>query len=207
MFGLSKSEMAVLKKLTTPIKIQNFLDATPLNWEKKGETCMSPRRVLRENKMHCFEGGLLAGVAMWLNGEKPLLLDLKTQGDDDDHVVALYQINDYWGAISKTNHATLRFRDPVYKTIRELVLSYFHEYFTDNTGKKILRSYSLPFNLKRFGIKWITSEDDLFYIADTLDKSSHLPIIKKNLGLLRKADKMELLAGRLIEWKKKNPRT
>ena len=121
MFGLSKKELVVFKKLNTPIKIQNFLDKIPMNWEKRGETYMSPRRALRAQNMHCLEGAVFAATALWLQGEKPLLLDLKANGDDD-HVVALYKRNGYWGAISKTNHAALRFRDPVYKTIRELAL-------------------------------------------------------------------------------------
>jgi hypothetical protein len=149
MFNFSKSELAILNKLSTPIKIQDFLDTIPINFEKKGETHMSPRRVLRENKAHCIEGALLAAVALWLHGHEPLLLDLKAHPHDDDHVVALYKINNLWGAISKSNHSTIRFRDPVYKTIRELALSYFHEYFEEKSGKKVLYSYSKPFNLKK----------------------------------------------------------
>lgn len=207
MFGLNKKELAVLKKLSTPIKIQNFLDATPLNWEKRGETYLSPRRVLREKKMHCLEGALLAALALWLHGEPPLLLDLRTFGDDD-HVIALYKRNGYWGAISKTNHSTLRFRDPIYRTIRELALSYFHEYFDNRTGRKSLRSYSRPFDLKNLGTAWITSEDDLGYIADRIDQSPHFPIVpKENRALIRRADRMERRAGELIEWPRSDPRT
>lgn len=208
MFGLTTPEFAILKKLSTPAKIQDFLDETPLNWEKNGETYMSPRRVLRENKMHCLEGALLAAAALWLHGEKPLLLDLKAEGDDD-HVVALYTKNGHWGAISKTNHASLRFRDPVYKTIRELALSYFHEYFSDATGKKCLCSYSSkPFHLKNLGSAWITAEADLFYIAEAVDGAPHTAIIpQKNLKFIRNADAMERRAGKIIEWEKQDPRT
>jgi hypothetical protein len=208
MFGLSKAELAILKKLSTPVKIQDFLDSLPINWEKNGETYMSIRRVLREKKMHCLEGAFLAAVALWLQGEKPLLMDLKTDGSDDDHVVALYKRNGYWGAISKTNHATLRFRDPVYKTLRELILSYFHEYFDNQTGKKVLLSYSKPINLKRFGTKWITTEENLFYMMEAIDDSPHLRVYpRKNAKFIRRADKMEQKAGALIEWKKAHPRT
>ena len=150
MFGLNKKELTILKKLTTPIKIQNFLDSIPRNSEKNGETYMSPRQVLTQNKAHCFEGALVAALALWLHNEPPLLLDLKANHIDDDHVLALYRRNNYWGAISKTNHATLRFRDPVYKTLRELALSYFHEYFENDHGKKTLRQYSArPFDLRK----------------------------------------------------------
>ncbi|EKD76416.1 MAG: hypothetical protein ACD_43C00120G0001 [uncultured bacterium] len=205
---LSRSEVAILKKLSTPIKIQNFLDAMPLNWEKQGETYMSPRRVMRAHKMHCFEGALLAAAALWLRGEPPLIFDLRVKGDDD-HVVALYKRHGHWGAISKTNHASLRFRDPIYKTLRELALSYFHEYFSNQTSKKILREYSTkPFNLKRFGTQWITAEEDLYKIVDAIDAAPHSTIIpKSNIKYLRKADVMELRAGKLIEWKRADHRT
>ncbi len=208
MFGLTRSELSILKKLSTPIKIQDFLDSVPLNWEKKKETYMSPRRTLRENKMHCFEGALVAAAALWIHGQEPLILDLKADGDDD-HVVALYKQNGYWGAISKTNHSSLRFRDPIYKTIRELALSYFHEYFSNTTGKKVLRSYSTkPLNLKKFGTAWITATEDLYNLVEAIDFAPHTKIIpKKNLKLIRKADVMERRAGELTEWKRNDPRT
>lgn len=136
MFDLTKKELVILRRLTTPIKIQNFLDSIPRNHEKQGETYLSPRQVLKQNKAHCFEGALVAALALWLQGERPLLFDLKAEGDDD-HVVALYKRNNYWGAISKTNHATLRFRDPVYRNLRELALSYFHEYFETKKDEKL----------------------------------------------------------------------
>ncbi len=207
-FGLTAKELAVLKKLSTPIKIQDYLDRVPLNWEKQGETYMSPRRTLRAHKMHCFEGALLAAAALWLRGEPPLLFDLRVQGDDD-HVVALYKRHGYWGAISKTNHASLRFRDPIYKTMRELALSYFHEYFSDLTGKKVLREYSAkPLNLTKFGTGWLTAETDLVDIVDAIDAAPHTQIVpQRNLRLLRQADTMERRAGRLREWERTNPHT
>jgi hypothetical protein len=208
MFGLSKTEIRVFKKLSTPIKIQDFLDKVPLNWEKRGETYLSPRQAHKIRKMHCLEGALFAAVALWLKGEKPLLLDLKAEGDDD-HVVALYRRNGYWGAISKTNHSTLRFRDPVYKTTRELALSYFHEYFNNKDGKKTMVSYSSePLDLRRLGVKWVTAEEDLHFIAEAIDFAPHKRLYpKKNRKFIRPADKMERRAGRIIEWKKSNPRT
>lgn len=162
---------------------------------------MSPRRVLREGKAHCLEGALLAAAAVWFHGGEPLLLDLKTTAKDQDHVVALYQKNGFWGAISKTNHYCLRFRDPVYKTIRELVLSYFHEYFLNETGEKSLRSYSRPFNLQKFGESWITAEEDLDDLVAKLDQSPHLPVAPKSqLTKLRPADALERKAGELARW-------
>ncbi len=208
MFGLTKKELAILKKLSSPIKIQNFLDTIPANYEKKGETYMSPRRTLREKKAHCLEGALIAAAALLLQGEKPLLMDLKTVPPDTDHVVALYKRNGFWGAISKTNHATIRFRDPIYKTLRELALSYFHEYFDNKSGKKTLRSYSVPLDLTIFGENWITSEENLDEIAVKLDTINHFELIpSKNKKLIRKADKMERKAGSLLEWKRSDKRT
>jgi hypothetical protein len=178
-----------------------------MNEEKKGETCLSPRKVLNEGHAHCMEGAMLAALALRLHGHKPLIMDLKSARGDDDHVVALFRQYGRWGAISKTNHAVLRYREPVYKTIRELALSYFHEYFLDN-GKKTLRSYSLPFNLAQFDLKhWMTSEKDLFYIPRALDKSKHLPVApRQTLRNMRKADSIEVSFGKVIEWDKKAKR-
>lgn len=202
-FGLSATELRGLKRLDTPIKIQNFLDALPFNFEKKGETHMSPRRVLRTRRAHCLEGALLAALALHLHGEEPLLLDLVSLPHDDDHVVALYKRNDYWGAISKTNHATIRFRDPVYKTLRELAISYFHEWFMNSNGEKTLQSYSKPLNLKRFGTKWITAEEELWWLDKELNALSHYALVPKgNRKYIRKADPMELKAGSFVEWKR-----
>ncbi len=208
MFNLTKSELKILKKLSTPIKIQDYLDSMPVNWEKKGETYMSPRRSLKAGKMHCFEGALVAAVALWLKGQKPLLLDFKNKGDED-HVVALYKINGYWGAISKTNHSTLRYRDPVYKTIRELVMSYFLEYWRVRDGKKTLGSYSTePFDLRKYGTKWVTTDEDMFDMIEDIDTAPHTQIYpKKNKKFLRRADGMERKAGNMIEWKRNHPRT
>lgn len=203
MFNLTKKELSILKKLNTPIKIQDFLDKMPINFEKNGETYMSPTRALKENKAHCFEGALIACLALWVNGEEPLMLDLKAVPSDIDHVVALYKKNGYFGAISKTNHAALRFRDPVYKTVRELAVSYFHEYFVNETGKKTLRSFAGPINLKKYGEGWITSTENLDALVEKIDNLKHTEIFpKENLKYIRKADKMEIKAGKLTEWQK-----
>ncbi|MEK7134779.1 MAG: hypothetical protein AAB819_03625 [Patescibacteria group bacterium] len=208
MWNLSKEELATLKRLDTPQKIQDFLDTLPINFEKGGDTCLSPRRVLREKKAHCIEGAFLAATALWIAGERPLLLDFKTVPEDEDHVVALYKKNGYWGALSKTNHAVLRFRDPIYRTVRELALSYFHEYFMVETGKKTLKSFSRPFSLTRFGTTWITSEKNLWHIAEALDRSPHFPIVpKKNRTHIRRASKVEREAFLTTEWTRKNKRT
>ncbi|HSE56795.1 MAG TPA: hypothetical protein VLB02_01785 [Candidatus Paceibacterota bacterium] len=202
MFTLTKEETAIFKQLKTPAKIQDFLNSLPFNFELKGETCRSPRRVLQHKTAHCLEGALFAAAALWFHGHKPLLLDLKSTKKDFDHVVALFKKDGCWGAISKTNHAVLRYREPIYKTVRELALSYFHEYFLDD-GSKTLRSFSRPLSLKQFGTSWITAEEDLWDIGATLDDAPHSPILTPSaIKNLRKADKVEIEAGKITEYKK-----
>jgi hypothetical protein len=194
-------EFNVFKKLNTPAKVQDFVNSFPFNFEKKGETNSSPLISLRRGSMHCFEGALLAAAIFWYHGEKPLLLDLESASDDDSHVVALFGKHGRWGAVSKTNHAVLRYREPVYASVRELAMSYFHEYFKNDTGKKTLRSYAGPFDLSRFGTEWLTSEKDTWHIVDALNASKHYKILPKGI-LLRHADTIERKAGKIIEWRK-----
>lgn len=198
---LSNSDRKTLSRLSTPQKIQDFLDTLSINHEKDGETCMSPARVLREKKAHCIEGAMLAATALWLHGEKPLIMSLKVLKEDYDHIVALYKVNGYWGAISKTNHAVLRFRDPVYCTIRELAMSYFHEYFLLTNGKKTMRGYSKPINMKRFGTKWVNKEEDLWSVAEIIFDMPHTSVIPlKNEPHVRKAHPLERRAASIKEW-------
>ncbi len=201
--GYTKAEERLFKKLKTPAKIQDFLNSLPFNFEKKGETCMSPRKVLEKKVAHCMEGAMLASAVLEYHGYQPLLLDLRSSKKpfDFDHVVAIWNQDGFYGAISKTNHGVLRYREPVYKTIRELVMSYFHEYFLNNTGLKTLREYSDPFDLNHFNkINWRTSEKDLFEIPKYLDKVTHHQILnKKQIKNLRKADKVEIEMGKIVE--------
>lgn len=207
MFGLSQSEEKILRKLYSPQKIQDYLDRLPINFEKNGETHYSPRAVLREQKAHCIEGALLAAAALWLHGEPPLLLDLKTKLLDDEHVVALYKRNGYWGAISKTNHAVVRYRDPIYRTVRELALSYFHEYFRDHDGMKTLVSYSRPYDLRKLGDGWVAAED-VWQLDDILNAQAHYPLVpKQNVRMIRTATPFERQVINTREWKSDDPRT
>ena len=203
MLGLNKREVKVLKSLNTPGKIQDFLNKIPINFEEKGDTCMSPRMVLKNRKAHCIEGAMLAAAALRVNGEKPLVVDMTATKKDFDHVICVFKKDGKWGAIGKTNHAVLRYREPIYKSIRELVMSFFHEYFDDD-GKKNLRSYSAPVDLSRFDyLNWMASEEDIWYIPDYLEKVKHFPILTRSqIAGLRKADKVELDAGDIVEWKK-----
>jgi hypothetical protein len=205
MFGLNNEELSVLKELNTPAKIQDFLNKIPINFEENGDTCMSPRMVLKQNKCHCLEGALLAALILRMNGEKPLIVDLTASREDFDHVIAVFRRNGKWGSISKTNHAVLRYREPVYESIRELIMSFFHEYFNDN-GKKSLRSYSMPVDLSIFDEKgWIIAEEDVWYIPGYLSEIKHFPILNlKQIKNLKKADEIEIQAGKLLEWKNKN---
>lgn len=200
--GLNKKDWKIIFSLDTPSKIQDFLNKLSFNFEKKGETYMSPANVLQNKEAHCFEGALFAALVFWVQGRRPLLLDLKTTEDKDvDHVVALFNIDGYWGAISKTNHAVLRYREPIYKNVHELVMSYFHEYFLKN-GEKTLRSYSKPFDLSIFGTNWINSKDNLFKLVEDLDESPHVKLLsRKQIKNLRKADKLEIKAGEIVDYR------
>jgi hypothetical protein len=203
--GLTAKELKALKRLDTPIKIQDYLDGLPFNFEPAGDTHMSPRRVLASGTAHCIEGAMLAAAALWLQGEKPLLMDLyaKEGVGDVDHVVALYKRNGRWGAISKTNHPSIRFRDPVYKNLRELALSYFHEWFMNTTGQKTLESYAGPLDLSKLGYGWVTAEEELWEMDDRLNALRHYRLAPKaNEKYIRYADPMELRAGRIEEWGK-----
>ncbi len=197
----SPSEKQILGKLNSPVRIQNFLNSFPYHLNKRNQTLSSPRVVLREQRANCIEGALLAATALWYHGHRPLLLDLVSDKSDLDHVVVLFRKDAYWGALSKTNHVVLRYREPVYKSVRELCMSYFHEYFLDN-GKKTLRSFSEPFDLSQLSdTSWITSTDNLWEIAEQLDDSPHHQILSPTQRRgLRLADKIERDAGKLTEW-------
>lgn len=182
MFGLDAGETRVLKALKTPEKIQHFLDHDiAYNKEPDGDTVRSPRRVLRDKVAHCLEGALLGAAALRVQGFPPLLLDLEAV-HDDDHVLAVFRQHGHWGAIAKSNYSGLRFREPVYRNLRELVMSYFEHYF-NLSRQKTLRNYSRPVNLKRFDqIGWMTAEEDLWVINDYLANIPHLPLLRNGAG-------------------------
>ncbi len=205
--SLSPAESRLFTRLNSPAKIQDYLNGLPFNHERRGETYMSPRRMIAAGTAHCFEGALFAAAALMHHGHKPLLLDLRTTSDDQDHVVALFKVDKYWGAISKTNHAVLRFRDPVYANVRELALSYFHEYFLGN-GKKSMRAYSDPFDLSRLPLdSWLTADEDLIDLVNALDDSPHHDIVTKDMiKNLRRADVIEIKTFDSVEWKKSGKR-
>ncbi len=197
-----KKEFQIFKRLNTPAKVQNFINRIPINFELKGETCYSPLMVLREQKAHCMEGALLAASIFWYHGIRPRVMNLKTADGDEDHALAVFQNGNRWGAITKSNHAVLRYRDPVFRNVRELVMSYFNEYFLDN-GMKTLRSYSAPFDMLKFGDEWLISQENLWKINDAINLSRHFEILPPGATRrLRPADPLEIEAGKLVEWKK-----
>jgi hypothetical protein len=181
-FGLDAGEMRILKSLKTPERIQRFLDTEiAYNKEPDGDTIRSPRLVLRDQVAHCFEGALFGAAALRVQGFPPLLLDLEAVRDDD-HVLAIFKQQGHWGAIAKSNYSGLRFREPVYRSLRELVMSYFEHYY-NLAREKTLRNYSRPVNLSRFDrICWMTAEEDLWVIAEHLTQIPHTPLLRYSVG-------------------------
>lgn len=203
---LSPAEHRLFEKLNTPNKIQDYLDALPQNFShSRGSVLRSPRRMLAKPSAYCFEGAVFAAASLAFHGGEPLIMDLRAIDPDVDHVVAPFKENGLWGAISKTNYSVLKYRDPIYKTIRELAMSYFHEYFLDN-GTKSFKDYSLPFNLKKFSpSQWVTNEEPLEWLAHALDDAPHYPTVPKHLfKKLRRASRAEIIASDVREWRGKD---
>jgi hypothetical protein len=173
-FGLTPREAAILRGLTPPWRIQRFLDR--LEYDVRGEGCRSPRRVLRERRVQCMDGALFAAAALRAQGHPPLIVDLEAE-EDDDHVIAVFRERGRWGAVARSNFSGLRFREPVYGTLRELVMSYFEHYF-NLRRQKTLRRYSQPVDLARFDrCFWMTSEADLWYVAEHLCTIPHRSLL------------------------------
>jgi hypothetical protein len=194
---LSQAELQVFRKLTTPAKIQRFLDELGYNLEPRGVTCYSPRMVLRERVAHCMEGALVGAAALRFLGFPALLVDLEGVRDSD-HVLAVYKLNGGWGAVAKSDYSGLRSREPVYRTIRELAMSYFEHYFNPR-GEKTLRTYARPVDLKRFDKRgWIVAEGDVWYIPEYLCEVPHKDILTpKMVSALSHMDDRLYKAGRL----------
>ena len=191
-FGLSAKNLRTLRALKTPARIQKFIDGLQYQY---ADTAWSPQRVLRERKGHCMEGALLAAAALRLNGHPPLLMDLEGVRDDD-HVVALYRERGLWGGIAKSNFAGLRFRAPIYRTLRELALSYFEHYY-NLRGERTLRSYSRAVNLERLESKhWMTAEEDVWCVAELLIAARHYALFPEKVArALPRLDRRSFEAG------------
>jgi len=175
--ALDAKERSTLARLATPERIQAFVDALPINHELHGETVLSVREVLRQRRAHCIEAAFVAACALWVHGRPPLVMHLDCDPADWPHVVALYRRGRCWGAISKSNHIGLRYRDPVYRSLRELAMSYFHEY-TDRRGRRTLVSHSGAFDLRRIDpADWVTAKDPCWAAHDRLAALRHTPLV------------------------------
>jgi hypothetical protein len=190
----TKDEISFLNTMSDPDKIQGFLDSIEYNPVYE---CRSPRWVIKKRSAHCFEGALFAAAAMEFNGYQPLIVDLKAY-NDDDHVIAIFKKDGYWGAVAKSNFTSLRYREPVYRSLRELIMSYFDFYFNTD-GDKSLRSYSAPLNLTIYNSRhWTTTDEDLEFIGDKLEQLHHYPVVnEKMIKNLKRASAIMLAAGML----------
>jgi hypothetical protein len=200
--GLNKLEYAVLRRLRTPQQIQAFVNAIPINHEIGGETVLSVRQVLAYRRAHCIEGALLAACALWIHGEPPRVMRLDCDPSDYPHVIALFRRGACWGAISKSNGVALRYRDPIYRNLRELAISYFHEYAT-RSGRKTLRSYAAPLDLRRVdpGL-WVTA-DGCWQLHGQLERRRHYPLISAaQQKLLSRRDAFERAAAGIVQFPK-----
>jgi len=200
--GLARAEFAVLRRLDSPQKIQAFLFGLRQNFEPRGDTCRPVQAVLGARRAHCIEGAMLAACALWVHGEPPLLMDLRAVRDFD-HVVALFRRRGRWGAMSKTNGAFLRWRDPVYRNLRELALSYFHEY-TNKLHHKTLREYSLPFDLRRVDpAVWVRGDKNAWSVCEALDELRHFPLVDAHhMKSVTRRDPFERRVGGLHQYRK-----
>jgi len=182
---VSAEERAIVNGLTRPAGIQAFLDSIPYSTD---EFYRCPLRVLRDRTAHCFDGAVFAAAALRRIGHPPLILDLLSNGRDDEHLLALFKDHGYWGAVAKSNFAGLRFREPVYRTLRELVMSYFEQYY-NLEREKTLRGYTGPLNLKRFDrLNWMTADETMELIAQRTEEIRRVMLIgaemEKRLSLV-----------------------
>ena len=192
---LTRSEQRIMARLMSPAKIQKFLDQTSYSTE---DIYRCPLRVLRGCRAHCFDGAVFAAAALRRLGFPPLVLELVPNERDDDHLIALYKRDGLWGAVAKSNFVGLRFREPVFRSLREVVLSYFEQFF-NVAGEKTLRAYTLPLNLTAFdALGWTVNDEPLDQIAESLDKKRRISVITDEaVRQLSLADERSRKAGLL----------
>jgi len=197
--GLPLRQAKLLAGLTTPRQIQDFLAQLPQNFEPEGDTARSVQAALTAGCAHCIEGAMVAAFALWLQGHPPLLIDLSAHRDMD-HVIAPFKVDGRWGAISKTNYVCLRWRDPIYRSVRELVMSYFHEYAKG--PRKTLRSYSRPFDLSKLPAeKWVNNSEQCWEVADLITAARHYPVVTAaQAKALRPRDPVEVASDRVTSF-------
>jgi hypothetical protein len=203
--GLSKDEVDYFRPLSSPEKVQDSITAIPVNFEPHGDTCHSVRTALRKNRAHCIEGAFVAACALMLHGRPALIMDFVAD-DDDDHVLTLFRHGRRWGAVSKSNSLWLRWRDPVYSSLREIAMSYFHEY--GRGTRRTLRSYSRAFDLGDYDPRqWITNSDHCWDMAAALDECRHFRVLNRSQIIrLRPREKIELHADQVKQYKKNGTR-
>ena len=197
--GFTASELRTLRALKTPAGIQRFLDDLPYNLDF---TARSPKRVLHDRVASCLEGGIFGAAALRVIGFPPLIFDLEAD-KDTDHVVAIFKVGGHWGAVAKSNFSGCRYREPVYRTLRELALSYFNIYF-NLRGERTLRRYSRPVNLARFDrLHWMTSEKPIWFVAEHLVEIPHIPLLKP--AMVRRLTRVDsrTMRGEMVGHRKK----
>jgi hypothetical protein len=200
LLGLEPRLAARLAKLKTPGSIQDFITALRWNAETAGPTARSVAEALRQGEAHCVEGAFVAAAALWLAGEPPLVMDMGAARGDVDHVVALFRRGRSWGAISKSNSPFLRYRDPIYRSLRELTLSFFPQYVKKR--RKTLRTYSVAVDLRRFDPKlWVTHRGFCHEVVDALTGARHFSVLPPGgEKLLRPIDEIEARSNMLREY-------
>ena len=198
--GLSKAMATQLQGLRTPERIQDFVSRLRWNYQSDGPTALSVVGVLRQGHAHCIEGAFVAACALWLNGYPPLLIDLGAARGDVDHVMALFRRGRFWGAISKSNSPYLRYRDPIYRNLRELAISFFPQYVKHR--RKTLRTYSVPVDLRRHDPSlWVTRDGLCHEMVDTLTGARHFDILPAGRSPeLRPIDEIEARANLLRDF-------
>jgi len=198
--GLGPKMAARLAGLKTPERIQDFVNALRWNGESEGPTARSVAEVLRHGEAHCVEGAFVAAYALWLAGEPPLLMDMGAARGDVDHVVTLFRRGRSWGGISKSNSPFLRYRDPIYRSLRELSLSYFPQYVKKR--RKTLRTYSIAIDLRRFDpALWVTHRGFCHEVVDALTGARHFPLLPPGAEKhLRPIDEIEARSNLLKEY-------
>ncbi|GAC1431194.1 MAG: hypothetical protein NVS1B11_12650 [Terriglobales bacterium] len=190
--GFNRAELRKLRSLKNPYGIQRFLDAMPYHL---ADTAWSPREVLRANTSHCLEGAFFAAAALRVNGYPPLILDLEAE-NDTDHVIAVFRVKGHWGSLAKSNYTGCRYREPVYRSLRELALSYFDGYF-NMRRERSLRTFSRPINLARFdALHWMTTSKPTWFIAEYLLRIHHYPLLPAGIAKnLNRVDDRSFRAG------------
>jgi hypothetical protein len=205
-----ETALSALRRLDSPRKVQDFLDYEISYNDSRPDTCFSPLEALRQGRAHCIEGAMLAAAAFLFHGRRSLLLDLRANPRDDDHVIAPFMENGRWGAVAQSHFCGLRYREPVYRSFGELARSYF-EFYYNNSGEKTLREFSTPLSTSSLRPDWLYSDKNVFFVGRKLDAQRHYRIVgfRSEAGL-RPADSLlreaEVLGGSVTPLMRRRPR-